>query len=94
MDEPETTTAEINGFPACILRPLGDTRPARRLPFTEVPTLLLWGEQDRLMPLSYARRFAGRRGGPNETRVIPSAVHLAELDQPDEVARAVLDWTD
>ena len=72
--------------------PLGDTRLARRLPFIKAPTLLIWGEQDRLMPLSYARRFAEKLGGPNETRIIPGAAHLAELDRPDEVARAVLDW--
>ena len=63
MSEPETTTAEINGSPARILRPLGDTRPARQLPLVEAPALLFWGEQDRFMPLGYARRFAGRKHG-------------------------------
>ena len=78
---------------ARIFWPLGDTRLARRPPLIQAPNLLLWGEEDRLMPLSCARRFAERLGGPNETRVIPGAAHLAELDQPDEVAHAVLDWT-
>jgi pimeloyl-ACP methyl ester carboxylesterase len=78
---------------ARIFWPLGDTRLSKRLPLIKSPTLLLWGEQDRLIPPSYARRFAERLGGPNETRFIPGAAHLAELDQPDEVARAVLDWT-
>jgi pimeloyl-ACP methyl ester carboxylesterase len=78
---------------ARIFWPLGDTRLARRLPLVRAPTLLLWGEKDRVVPPSYARRFAERLGGPDETRVIPGAAHLAELDRPDEVARAVLDWT-
>ena len=78
---------------ARIFWPLGDTRLAKRLPLVRAPTLLLWGEQDRLVPSSYARRFAERLGGPKETRTIPGAMHLAELDRPDEVARAVLDWT-
>ena len=78
---------------ARIFWPLGDTRLAKRLPLVRAPTLLLWGEQDRLVPSSYARRFAERLGGPNETRIIPGAVRLAELDRPDEVAHAVLDWT-
>ena len=28
-----------------------------------------------------------------EIRIVPDAGHLAELDQPDEVAKAILDWT-
>jgi pimeloyl-ACP methyl ester carboxylesterase len=78
---------------ARIFWPLGNTRLAKRLPLIKAPTLLLWGEQDRLVPPSYAQRFAERLGGPNETRIMPGAAHLAELDRPDDVAQAVLDWT-
>lgn len=78
---------------ARIFWPLGDTRLERRLPLVKAPTLLLWGEGDRVVPPSYARRFAERLGGPSEIRTIPGAAHLAELDRPDEVARAILDWT-
>jgi pimeloyl-ACP methyl ester carboxylesterase len=77
---------------ARIFWPLGNTRLERRLPLVRAPTLLLWGEGDRVVPPSYARRFAGRLGGPSETRMIPGAAHLAELDQPEAVARAILDW--
>jgi len=73
--------------------PLGDTGILKRLPLVQSPTLLLWGERDRILPLSYGRRFAERLGGSSELRVIAGAGHLAELDQPDDVARAVLDWT-
>ena len=59
----------------------------------EAPTLLLWGEQDSIMPRSYADRFAKAIKGRSETRIIPGAGHLAELDKPDETARAILDWT-
>jgi len=45
------------------------------------------------MPRSYAKRFADLLGGPSELRVIAGAGHLAELDRPDEVAAAVLEWT-
>jgi pimeloyl-ACP methyl ester carboxylesterase len=78
---------------ARLLWPLGNTRLERRLPLIQAPTLLLWGEQDRVMPRSYAARIAARLGGPHETIVIPGAAHLAELDQPDAVARAILSWT-
>lgn len=77
---------------ARIFWPLGNTRLEKRLPLVQAPTLLLWGEKDAIMPLSYAKRIAKRLGGPSETRIIPGAGHLAELDRPDEVARAILDW--
>jgi len=73
--------------------PLGNTRLEKRLPLIGAPTLLLWGEQDRVMPRSYAKRIADALGGRSEIRVIPAAGHLAELDQPDEVAAAILGWT-
>ncbi|HYZ35039.1 MAG TPA: alpha/beta fold hydrolase [Crenalkalicoccus sp.] len=77
---------------ARLLWPLGDTRLARRLRLIRAPTLLLWGAEDRVMPRSYAERFARGITGPTEIRVIAGAGHLAELDQPDAVARAILDW--
>ena len=75
------------------LWPLGDTRLIRRLPLIKAPTLLLWGEQDRVMPRGYAARFAEAIAGPTETRLIAGAGHLAELDKPAEVAEAILAWT-
>lgn len=78
---------------ARLLWPLGNTQIDRRLHLIRAPTLLLWGEQDRLLPQSYAARFASLVGAVDtDIRIIPGAGHLAELDQPDAVARAVLDW--
>jgi pimeloyl-ACP methyl ester carboxylesterase len=74
--------------------PLGNTRLEKRLPSVTAPTLLLWGEQDRVMPRSYAARIAGAIKGKTKAIVIPAAGHLAELDQPDAVAAAILDWVD
>ncbi len=73
--------------------PLGNTRLEKRLPLIQAPTLLVWGAKDQILPRSYAGRFAEKIGGKTEIRVIEGAGHLAELDQPDAVARAILDWT-
>jgi pimeloyl-ACP methyl ester carboxylesterase len=73
--------------------PLGNTQLERRLPRLDAPTLLLWGERDRIVPRSYAERFAKAIAGPTRVEIVPGAGHLAELDCPDAVARAVLDWT-
>ncbi len=78
---------------ARIFWPMGNTRLEKRLPRITAPTLLLWGEQDRVMPRSYAARFAAHLGGRHETKIIAGAGHLAELDRPAEVAEAILSWT-
>ncbi|MGA7260895.1 MAG: alpha/beta hydrolase, partial [Stellaceae bacterium] len=73
--------------------PLGNTRLEKRLPLIEATTLLIWGEQDRIVPRGYADRFAAAIAGRAEITTIPGAGHLAELDKPDEVAAAILRWT-
>ena len=78
-----------NEAAARIFWPLGNTRIEKRLRLIKAPTLLLWGEQDKIMPRAYAETFARGIAGPTTTRIVPNAGHLAELDQPDEVARQV-----
>jgi pimeloyl-ACP methyl ester carboxylesterase len=75
---------------ARILWPLGDTRLARRLGRIRAPTLLLWGEADRVIPPAYAQAFAAAMSAPTQTRLLPGAGHLADVDQPDAVAEALL----
>ncbi len=75
------------------LWPLGNTKLEKRLPMIKAPTLLIWGEQDRVMPRGYADRFAKGISGPAKVKTIPGAGHLAELDRPAEVAAAILEWT-
>ena len=54
-----------------------------------MPTLLVWGEGDRVVPPSYARRFAERITGPVTTSMIPGAGHLVDLDAPAALAAAI-----
>jgi len=70
--------------------PLGNTRLEKRLGLIEAPTLILWGDRDAVMPPSYAGRFAAALDGHARVETVPGAGHLAYLDQPDAVARAVL----
>ncbi len=77
---------------ARIFWPLGNTRLEKRLPLIKAPTLLLWGEEDRLIPRGYAKRFAAGIAAPSAIRTIAGAGHLAELDKPQEVAEAILEW--
>jgi len=82
-----------NEAAARFLWPLGNTRLERRLRMIRCATLLIWGAQDRIMPRSYAERLAKGISGPTRILEIAGAGHLAELDEPDAVARAILDWT-
>jgi pimeloyl-ACP methyl ester carboxylesterase len=75
---------------ARIFWPLGNTRLEKRLRLIQAPTLLVWGEHDKIMPRSYADKFAAGIAGKTEVRVIPGAGHLAELDKPAETAAAIL----
>ena len=79
---------------ARIFWPLGNTKIEKRLQLIQAPTLLMWGEKDKIMPRGYADRFAKGIAGKTETKIIAGAGHLAELDKPAEVAAAILDLTD
>jgi pimeloyl-ACP methyl ester carboxylesterase len=83
-----------NEAAARIFWPLGNTRIEKRLRLIKAPTLLLWGEQDKVMPRSYAEAFAKGIAGPITMRIIADAGHLAELDKPVEVAREILEFID
>jgi pimeloyl-ACP methyl ester carboxylesterase len=58
------------------------------LPRIDVPTLLIWGEQDARSPLSVARQF--ERTIPDTSLVvIPSCGHVSNLEQPERFNEAV-----
>ncbi len=71
--------------------PLGNTKLEKRLPLITAATLILWGDGDRVLPPSYARKFAaGINNGRTKVETIAGAGHLAYLDRPEAVAKAVL----
>lgn len=78
---------------ARIFWPLGNTKLDKRLRLIKAPTLLLWGEKDAIMPRAYADTFAKGIAGPTSIKVIAGAGHLAELDQPAEVAKEIVAFT-
>jgi pimeloyl-ACP methyl ester carboxylesterase len=74
---------------ARFLFPLGDTGLVKRLSRITMPSLLVRGAEDRVIPASYQERMAAAMRGTVRTSVVPGAGHLVELDQPDELARQV-----
>jgi pimeloyl-ACP methyl ester carboxylesterase len=66
---------------ASLLWPLGDRGVVTRLHRVRCPTLVLWGEQDELLPVGGSAAWA--RAAPIE--VVAGAGHLLEWDAPEEV---------
>ena len=89
----QVETVRASEAAARFLWPLGNTGLARRLHLIHAPTLLLWGEQDHLMPRSYAKTMQAKMAGKSELQLIAGAGHLAYLDKPAEVAQAIDRWT-
>lgn len=77
---------------ARLVWPFGDIGLKRRIHRIVTPTLLIWGENDKLVPPSYAKRFADGITGPTRTEIVKHAGHLANIDQPEAVAKLVLDF--
>ena len=88
----QVASLRANIAAANIVWPLGETGLRKRLPRIVAPTLLLWGDGDRVVPASYAKLFAGAMVGKTKIRKIKGAGHMAEFDQPKAVAKAVLEF--
>ncbi len=97
--EDETADFELVAYRAIescarLIWPLGDRGLAKRLHRITCPTLLLWGSEDRVVPASYAKRFADGIAGPSEIRSIEGAGHTVTIDAAEESANAVLRFLD
>jgi pimeloyl-ACP methyl ester carboxylesterase len=57
----------------------------------KTPTLLLWGDTDRVSPLSVAKEFRRRIKG-SRLEVVPKCGHIPALEKPQEFVRGVLDF--
>jgi len=64
----------------------------RTLARIEVPTLVIWGEQDRLVHVSNAARVAAVLPD-SRLLVLPEVGHTAQLEDPVSTARAILALT-
>ena len=71
-----------------LLRELGLRQlPPREVARIDVPTILIWGREDRMMPLAAAREASVRYGWPLD--VIDDAGHFLGVDQPEAFTQAL-----
>lgn len=61
------------------------------LPSISVPTLVVWGKEDKQVPLDCANRYV--EGIPNSRLEIVSGVgHYIEIEKPNELAKTAIDF--
>jgi pimeloyl-ACP methyl ester carboxylesterase len=75
---------------ASMLWPLGDRGLARRIHRVTCPTLVLWGDDDELLPVAAAQRWTEAGSFPVE--VVAGAGHLLEWDAPSEVGTRLAEF--
>jgi pimeloyl-ACP methyl ester carboxylesterase len=70
-----------------------DPKLKGRLRRIHIPTLVLWGDADRVATPDYGRAFAGAIAGARFD-AIGGAGHFPHLEQPAAFARAILDFVE
>jgi pimeloyl-ACP methyl ester carboxylesterase len=75
----QTATAKVGWDPY-----LHNPKLSRRLHRISCPTLIVWGDLDRVVPIEYGKRYAELIPGADFRTV--SAGHMAALENPDEVS--------
>jgi pimeloyl-ACP methyl ester carboxylesterase len=74
-----------------LLRPIPEAGLRKRLHRLAAPTLLVWGDRDRIVPPVYAQAFQERLA-VSRLVVLEGAGHFPHYEQPEAFARAALDF--
>ena len=78
---------------ARFLWPIPNRGLSRRLYRLTMPTLVVWGADDGVIPASYAPRFA-EAIRDCKTVVVPGVSHMLPEEKPHDVAREILTFVD
>ncbi len=71
--------------------PIPERGLSKRLHRITAETLIVWGRQDRLIPVSYADDFAAKIPR-SRVEIIENAGHIPQLEQPAKTTEIVLDF--
>jgi pimeloyl-ACP methyl ester carboxylesterase len=95
--DPDAAVAAIAGVAWAIgctakfVWPIPDKGLSKRLHRIEVPTLIVWGKQDALVPSAYAEEF-GRRIAGSRVEVLDECGHIPQVEQPEKTLALVRDF--
>jgi len=73
------------------LWPIPDKGLRRRIHRIKAPTLLIWGQSDRLVPPSYAEDFRSRIAD-SRVVIMAESAHVPMLEKPEEFVSLVTDF--
>ena len=95
-DPEERMTAKIQGIwnLGCTGKftwPIPDKGLSKRLHRVQAPTLVIWGQQDGIVPAIYAQEFADRISEARSV-IVERAAHVPQLEQLDQVSQLVEDF--
>ncbi|MEZ5411950.1 MAG: alpha/beta hydrolase [Acidimicrobiales bacterium] len=78
----DSAVQKVWNFGCCakFMWPIPDRGLEKRLHRVSAPTLVLWGENDRLIPVAYAQEF-GRRIAGSQVVVVPQCGHIPQVEQ-------------
>ena len=71
--------------------PVGTPKYAPRLEKSPIPTLVFWGEEDEVFPVSQAKTLAASFA-KSKVVILPGAAHPAYLDQPERFHQALVEF--
>ncbi|XP_062189715.1 uncharacterized protein LOC133892781 [Phragmites australis] len=75
-----------------LLYTLINGRQLSNLPKLTQPTLIIWGEQDRVFPMELAHRLNWHLEGNSRLVVMKNAGHAINLEKPKEVCRNIIEF--
>ena len=73
--------------------PIPDRGLTKRIHRITMPTLLLWGDSDQIVPVAYGLAFQELLADPT-LKLIENSGHLPQLERPDEFSDAVRTFLD
>ncbi len=83
--------ADVAGFVG--LAPVGVQQYEQVLEKVRLPTLILWGAEDRVVPVAFAETLHRAIAG-SVLQILPGAGHACYLDQPDPFHRLLVEFLD
>jgi pimeloyl-ACP methyl ester carboxylesterase len=97
-ETPDAATAEARvrlmwamGTTGKFIWPIPDKGLKKRIHRVKAPTLLVWGREDRLVPVVYAEEFTRRLSGAR-LETVDGAGHAPHLEQSQLVSRILRDF--
>ena len=57
-----------------------------------IPVLVIWGKQDRIIPVSHAQNYSAAGGSCVEVEIFDSAGHMVQMEKAHDVNRSLLNF--